>query len=350
MKKYIPSINGLRALSIAFVLFSHVRYRNFGIYDSPGGQIGVTIFFLISGYLITLLLINEEEKNNSISLKSFFFRRVIRIFPVYYFLLLTYFLLQSFSILHFSNESWITSLTYTKYFNLKNGNEWESGHFWSLSIEEHFYLIWPFIFKYQKKTRVLFAFLIILLITSIRLFTDINDLNILTRVDAIMIGCLFAFYNSKLQHVVLNIKNRLYLIIPFCLLILFIVFKRILNIAESDINKHLIKAFIGSFGLFTDMAIGFIIIISINFKNNIWFKFLNNKIVNYVGILSYSIYIWQQLFFSFNLDLYSKFPINLFFIFIVANISYYLIEKPFLKLKQKSIKIPIVKEIYNVTS
>ena len=98
---------------------------------------------------------------------------------------------------------------------------------------------------------------------------------------------------------------------------------------------RIVIAFAGSFGTLTNICVGLIIIISVNYPGNIWFKLLNNRIMNYIGILSYSIYIWQQIFFSDNVGSFSKFPYNILYIFIVASLSYYLVEKPFLKLKSK---------------
>ncbi len=331
MKKIIPSLNGLRALSILFVLFSHVLLANFNKSDNPGGQVGVQIFFIISGYLITILLLQEEAKNNTINLKKFYLRRTIRIFPVYYSLLFVYFLLQISNVLSFSTASWITSLSYTKYLSYKN-NDWETGHLWSLSVEEQFYLLWPLIFKFFKKKRVIIAFLIIIFATAIKLFTEISDKHIFARADALMWGCVFAIFNDKLK--VIFAKKWVW-ILPFATLLVCMLFKRVFHL--TDLNSNIIKAFLGSFGLFTNLSICFIILVSIYYKNNYWYTFLNSKPLNYLGILSYSIYIWQQLFFSNKIFPFSKFPYNLFLIFLVANLSYYTIEKPFLKLKSKFI-------------
>ena len=82
--KQIPSLNGLRAISIAIVIIFHAGFRNLGYANFPGGQLGVNIFFIISGFLITLLLIEEEKVSKKISLKKFYLRRIFRIFPAYY--------------------------------------------------------------------------------------------------------------------------------------------------------------------------------------------------------------------------------------------------------------------------
>src|SRR6476660_6758228 len=89
-EKYIPSLNGLRALSIGIVIAVHCGFKTF---DSPlaGGQFGVNIFFVLSGFLITLLLLEEEKLSTGISLKKFYLRRILRIFPAYYILLITYY-------------------------------------------------------------------------------------------------------------------------------------------------------------------------------------------------------------------------------------------------------------------
>ncbi len=111
MPKLIPSLNGLRGLSILFVLIAHIQIMSFHLPDGPGGQIGVNIFFVISGFLITYLLLKEEAATGTISLKNFFIRRSLRIFPAFYFLLLVYGVLQLFSVLHISAGSWLSSIT-----------------------------------------------------------------------------------------------------------------------------------------------------------------------------------------------------------------------------------------------
>ena len=170
----IPSLNGIRAICIIIVIGSHMRNSaNFPkeLTNSWGylfdGSTGVSVFFVLSGFLITYLLIQEEEKNGSISLKNFFIRRTLRIFPVYYLVLFTYFILQQFNVLQFTTNQWISSLTYTK--NIFGGS-WVDGHLWSLAVEEQFYLIWPMVFKYSsERSRSIFTFAIILLAPAFRI-------------------------------------------------------------------------------------------------------------------------------------------------------------------------------------
>ncbi|HEX8459838.1 MAG TPA: acyltransferase, partial [Segetibacter sp.] len=255
MKEYIPSLNGLRAISIFFVLFAHVLLKNFNFSENPGGQIGVNIFFVISGYLITLLLLREEENNGFISLKNFFIRRTIRIFPIYYILLLVYLILEIAGILRFSTNSWIASITYTKYFLHEKNGDWESGHLWSLSIEEHFYLIWPLVFKILKNYRIHFAFLVIIVVTTIRLTTDISVMHIVTRADALLWGCVFAIFNNQIVDFFKS-RNRLVALVPFLTLLSVLAFKRVFTLMKVDHFENYVTAFLGSYGLVTNICIG----------------------------------------------------------------------------------------------
>jgi peptidoglycan/LPS O-acetylase OafA/YrhL len=335
MSKLIPSLNGLRALSIFAVLVSHAQDRSFHLPTSSGGQIGVNVFFVISGLLITLLLIKEEETNGSISLKDFFIRRSLRIFPVYFLLLFVYFVLQTLHVLSIPQTSWISSLTYTRYFF---SGEWETGHLWSLSVEEQFYLVWPFVFVYLKNKRVLFAWAVVLIVPIVRFCTEINFMHhMFTRGDAIMWGCLFAVYYKPLVEFI-KTKPTIVLLAPFVTLLICLASKKIFHVSNHTTPYYVIQALAGSYGMLTNICIGFITLVSINFQNNLYFSFLNSKIMNYLGMLSYSIYIWQQLFFSDHIGVLSHFPYNICLIFIVAMISYHFIEKPFLTLKSRFIK------------
>lgn len=336
-KKLIPSLNGLRALSIIFVLAGHTELRSFHITDDPPGmQVGVTIFFLISGFLITWLLMQEERQNNGrISLKGFYIRRAFRIFPVYYTLLLVYFFLQLAGIFQFTTASWVSSLTYTKYLSPRWG-EWESGHLWSLSVEEHFYLVWPTVFYFFKRFRVPFALAVMAVVPFVRLWGHFGDLHMFTRADALMAGCLLALYYERLTGVLLTLP-RVWLLLPFAVMPLSLSAKRLVKLFfPGDIPlAKMAVAFSASYGILTLLCLGLILAISINFTNNPWFRFLNNPVMNYIGKLSYSLYIWQQMFFSDKLWPASRFPYNIAFIVITALLSYHLVETPFLRIKDR---------------
>jgi peptidoglycan/LPS O-acetylase OafA/YrhL len=337
MRNYIPSLNGLRALSIFSVLLVHINIQEFhNAYRIPlllDRELGVNIFFILSGFLITTLLLQEEKLMGVISLKDFYLRRVFRIFPVYYVLLLVYLLLQLAGVLHFKPSSWLTSLTYTKYFNWSN--DWETAHLWSLSVEEHFYLLWPFIFKYLRRYRVSFAWAMIILVPMLRIFYAeypldfMNPLTIFQKGDALMWGCIFAIYREQIESRIRKIP----FIFSGILLLLICLEHSAVMVLPPGVYQWTVIPFLTTTGTVGDVAVGILILSSVSRSRTVWYQFLNLPFMNYIGKLSYSLYIWQQLFFSHDIGFFGQLPVNLVLIFAVANISYYFIEKPFLRLK-----------------
>jgi peptidoglycan/LPS O-acetylase OafA/YrhL len=355
MGKHISSLNGLRTLSIIMVIGSHLlhhhyfldtnnkllKYSGFILYN---GQLGVNVFFVISGFLITTLLIYERERNGYISLKNFYARRSLRIFPAYYFLLLVYFILQLFGCLKFDSGEWLVNLTYTKQF-FPSGDD-VAGHLWSLSVEEIFYLAWPIIFIFTKKHTVKILWFLIICIALDRIFSYDYTYprftnTIFSTGDALLIGCLFAIKRDKIViwvHAVGKWNIFLFPAMLLCIIIYNFLY-HLSPIPNGPINSTLLKnillpvayGLIGSMGVFTNLLIGFIIIFSIQIKNA-WYSFLNFPLIEHIGKLSYSIYLWQQIFSFMN-----KLPLLplLLCIYLSACFSYYLIERPFLRLKTK---------------
>ena len=351
MKNYLPSLNGLRALSITIVILGHINHKCLGkiVFPFPfslffDAGFGVNVFFVISGFLITTLLLKEEASTGTISLKGFYKRRAFRIFPAYYLLLLVYFILQLAGVLYFTRASWLSSIFYYKYLA---GGDWASGHFWSLSVEEHFYLVWPLVFLFFKKFRVYFAYIVILLVMFFRYNAYVHyfpspvlssDVSIFQRVDAIMIGCLLALQKDRW----LSLAGKLnkYSWSPLLLLLLLAFFSSD-YLSDLNVNHHLhlgvlfVPLGIGlSTGLVSNLLIGLLILVSMGDKS-IWFRWLNTPWMNFVGKLSYSLYLWQQMFFAKELGSLSHLPVNVLCMIACALISYYFVELPFLRLKGK---------------
>jgi peptidoglycan/LPS O-acetylase OafA/YrhL len=200
---YIPSLDGLRAVSIALVFLSHVGFGHV----VPGG-FGVTIFFFLSGYLITTLMTREWDQHGSIAMRAFYLRRIVRLSPPILFVLLVSALLVwagwaegRLDIRTISSQIFF----YYNYFSLYapdpatvNG----LGILWSLAVEEHFYLIWPTLFILLVNTRFEIRYLLVLLMAvvvwrAIRVFglgTDEWTIYISTdtRLDSLLYGCLLA--------------------------------------------------------------------------------------------------------------------------------------------------------------
>jgi len=338
----LPSLNGLRAISIIIVLLFHLFRFNIVINQDIAaripilnGRFGVNIFFVISGFIITTLLLREEKRFGKISIKHFYIRRTLRIFPAYYFLLFFYLILQLAGYISISGSAWATALTYTKYLNYKE--EYYTSHAWSLAIEENFYLLWPLIFTLGDKIRKRLAAFFILLPPFIRLYSHyhpfpwLSEQSIFIRIDAIAIGCFVALFNNEIVEKIKQNWNTLFL----CSLgILFLL--PWLAALVSYTPLELIFIFFGVLtGIIANIIITAIMLYSVYGPKGRWYKLLNSKIFNYIGILSYSLYLWQQFFISKTAWWITRFPQNLCFIFSAALISHYLIEKPFLKLKSK---------------
>lgn len=139
-KSYYPFIDGLRGVAILSVILSHV-FRDTKWLTFVDGAIGVHLFFIISGFLITTLLLREKINYGNVSYKGFYTRRALRIFPVAYLFILVLILLNWIFKLNITSLSFLTSVFYLKNFPLSK--DWYTGHFWTLSIEEQFYLFAP---------------------------------------------------------------------------------------------------------------------------------------------------------------------------------------------------------------
>ena len=149
--RLIPSLDGLRAVSICLVLLAHAswflpvwltRTSPFR-YIVGSGTNGVAAFFVVSGFLITSLLLNEQQKTGSISLKRFYFRRTLRIFPPYYAFMLVMLGLWATHFVNLDPAAVKAALTYTWALIPLQQESGLIAHCWSLSIEELFYLLWP---------------------------------------------------------------------------------------------------------------------------------------------------------------------------------------------------------------
>lgn len=337
----IPSLDGLRAICILMVLFGHLSGTrgflrlNFGIGDYA--HLGVVVFFIISGFLITTLLMDEYRRRGTISLKLFYERRSLRIFPASYGYLAIVGLLGGSGILHLSWQDLLHGITYTV--NYAPSRSWQVGHLWSLSVEEQFYLLWPFAFSVLYKRRSAWAigawaaFGVFLLGIVARGFnrvvlvgTPMHDLEMFPMVaDSLAAGCLLALLRAQLE------QRRWYLRLfhpAWSLLLLALVLV---------LNRYSGFTVAGIFGTSAiNLAVTVLVHRSVYLANSPISVCLNWRPVVFVGVLSYSLYIWQQLFLNRESGAWmNAFPQNLCFVFAAALTSYYLLEKPFLGLRHR---------------
>ncbi len=141
MRDYLPTLDGWRAIAIALVLFTHVRLPGGALQQiSPYGAMGVHLFFAISGFLITNRLLEDRS-----GLRAFYVRRAFRILPAAFLYLAVLFALGFVGgwIPLNAGQLWASAFFYRNYYVLPADQGWYTGHYWSLSVEEHFYLLWP---------------------------------------------------------------------------------------------------------------------------------------------------------------------------------------------------------------
>lgn len=337
-KSHLPSLDGLRAIAAFLVVFFHG-----GIPWVPGG-LGVLAFFVLSGFLITWLLLKEEEQSGTVSLKAFYIRRSLRIFPAFY----AYWLLLSAMLLlrhkRFIVAQAISSLLYVNnYYQALHGDP-NTGfsHTWSLGIEEQFYLLWPLIFLLLKHTRYRLRFLITTIL-AIELYREAlvfwihRDQGYIyeafdTRADHLLVGCLLAV---ALRAGVWTGLWRWLCASPWLT-------------AVSVGMLVMSSALAFQFGSTYRDAVGFVIdpfLVAILIVQTIAHPAdglgiaLNWNWMRYLGTISYSVYLYQQLLLEPVQKLLLRhpavaLPAAILAVILAASASYWIVERPFLRLKK----------------
>lgn len=294
--RHIPSLDGLRAVSFLLVFAAHAGLEHF----VPGG-FGVTIFFFLSGFLITTLLRAEFEKNGVISIRHFWLRRTLRILPAFY-LVLAVALLVGLAVdpPGTLRPPAVTAqaLQYTNYWIIGHGYEGQpsgTGVYWSLAVEEHFYIVFPWIYIALRKAKLSArnqalalwgACLLVLLWRVILVFVYhapmvrtylASD----TRVDSILFGCALAVWNNPvLDDVALNERRWKTLYVPFAALLLI----ACLVVRGDNFRETARYSLQGA-------ALTIVFIAAIRYRHWAAFAWLNTRIAMFIGLLSYSLYL-----------------------------------------------------------
>jgi peptidoglycan/LPS O-acetylase OafA/YrhL len=322
----IPSLDGARAISIGLVIVAHldlVRYVP-GLWRLDTGNLGVRVFFVISGFIITTLLLAERRRLGSVSLRNFYRRRVFRILPAYYVFLAIVMLISP--ILDGQAtwaKVWPAAIFLVDYVNVPL----VVGHTWSLAVEEQFYLLWPTLFLLGLRRSYVGCIAILFVSPAFRLLADIGVWPTSPRyafecvADALAVGCLLAILRDRLWE---NALYRSFVSSPLSLLPL--LFAVLLIAIEQNTG-----AIYYTVGLST-LNVGIAIALDryMRMPLSMVGRFLNFAPVVWLGVLSYSLYLWQQVFAWAPLPTYLK----LSFILGCAMISYYAIEMPFQRLRR----------------
>lgn len=346
---FYPQLDSLRAIAVLLVIISHwFSHSHFLNRYSDNGTIGVTLFFVLSGFLITGILLHskgriENGDSKAEAFKVFYIRRSLRIFPVYYLLLFVLVLLNIASI----RESFWWHFFYSSnfYFWVKDAFAGQLSHFWSLAVEEQFYLVWPAIIfftprKFIPLTLIMgIALAIVFRYLIITPATEMGRLLMPGSLDSFCIGSLFAYgrqFQTKAYY--RYTLNRKWFVLFGLLLLVAVhipVFRKLPMNSYMACYLFLISA---AFGIIIDR-------VAATVQKGVLRSVLSNKGLLYIGKISYGIYLFHNFIPYFyglkipgipeSLSLYVIQGLRFSLLVAVASISWFLFEKPILQLKKR---------------
>jgi peptidoglycan/LPS O-acetylase OafA/YrhL len=354
IKAYIPQLDSIRTIAVLLVIIHHWLPKSFFLNYIPNGALGVNLFFVLSGFLITGILLKSKRHVESQQLKkatvfkNFYIRRTLRIFPIYYLFLFVFLLLNGTAL----REHGAYFFTYTSNYLFYSNQQFLSdhlAHLWSLAVEEQFYILWPWliIFISRRLLPYLIALFIIIGISSNYIFTEKDWwVEILTPAcfEAFAVGGFLSYLSIYRPDIIKQIQPKFAWIFAAALL-LFI----------SDVFGY---SFLPRRTYHSILAAA-IIFYCVHKNNNKAANYvLNNKWMISIGKISYGIYLyhlcipelWKNVntkFSSWNIDLFFNkampatfkpawlFTQHLALVLLISIVSWKLIEKPFNNLKKR---------------
>jgi peptidoglycan/LPS O-acetylase OafA/YrhL len=346
----IAGLDGLRGIAVLFVLMEHGAYSLFKL-DWPvapyigNGALGVSIFFVLSGYLIYELSAREFDKTGAFNWKAFYLRRILRIFPCFYSYLIVVLVLTGLGLLVLTRPVLLSvatfSLNYRHLWDHTNElhNYYVIGHYWTLALEEQFYLTWPLLMFFLSRKRLLpLMVAVILLAPFIRVFCYFATpgsraqigMMFHTGFDSIAMGvCLGELLRRSNWKVRLQTLARNGWVIGSAIIFLALV--------SPWLSLHFKGTYSITIGKTLELAcIAIIITAAVSSSAPRLAAILNWRPLAYIGVLSYSLYVWNPLFL--NAETHwpiNAFPWNFIGIFAAGAFSYYVIERPVLRLKER---------------
>lgn len=346
-KIYLPGLNGIRAFAASSVILCHIflRLKDCGLERSTlfnyFAIYGVTIFFTLSGFLITYLLLKEVDKYKTVNIQKFYMRRVLRIWPLYFLFILIVLVVMKFDVQ--SNIFYYLFIIPNVPFAVSSAGGGIAAitlldHYWSLGVEEQFYAFWSWVIKYVKKLKFFFILFIIGFVAlkfGLKLLhapATIVSLVYYTRFSCLVIGALGAYYfhyHSKslsfLNHKLIDLSSWI---------ILFLLMTNVVPLYSIIANEI--------------VSVLTLIIIFNQVNNTNPIVSLENKTLDYLGKISFGLYMYNPLIIYLYTFLFVQLDLNPGFLKIgtiiivefltviaVSHISYYYFEKPFLKIKHK---------------
>ncbi len=344
---YHPALDGIRGVAISLVLLVHL-----GILPAQCGFIGVDLFFVLSGFLITALLIAEFEQFHAISLTRFYWRRALRLLPALLVMLsagmLYLSLTSSWKIvgrnLVYALRALFYGTNWAMIFNLGERANHLFNHTWSLSIEEQFYFLWPAILLLMLRrikagtSRLWFVLLGALVSGLVRIVLVALDENnfwrfycgLDTRADSLLLGCCAGIIIShrllpRRGGVEIGLKLAALFSVPGLYFLS---------------GKQLHDPWMYCVGWFLTSVFAAVIVLQLVFTSRSpLHAILQSRPLVYIGRISYGLYLWHQPVFyaikSYSLSLGEWRALSLAITLAVTLVSYYLIERPCLRWKQR---------------
>lgn len=315
---------------------------------NPSLGIGVEIFFFISGFLITYILLKEKEEYGDISLWKFYLRRGLRIWPLYFFMIALGPLFTSW--MGIGNPNYPSLLLFYSNFQTIWDLSWEYpfGHFWSIAVEEQFYLVWPLVIGFVPKKHLKPLFFVLIagsILSRVYYFYDSDRtwmhlfLNTLCRFDTLVIGALIAVYSIE-DKVRLNLSGSISILLVLLGIASFVI--------EPYSSWTTLPAAIGKKYIYL-LVFGVPImnyVLNPRFSHRGWLL----KKLSYLGKISLGLYVFhnilvviviKKILLNNNLDSWWMFAVIYpLMTILVSIISFELLEKPFLRLKERFARIP----------
>jgi len=332
---YIPCLDGWRAIAVCMVV-AHHQVANTAAQSLPkwlhiDGALGVDVFFAISGYLICTLLLREEADTGSINLSQFYVRRAFRILPAALTYLLCICLLRvAGCISSVSPREWLGSIFFVRNLQLIAPSTWYTNQFWSLAVEEHFYLILPSFLFLCRKGRLSVLGLASVVILGAEVFT--NHFHLMHsplqfsdfRLGALFVAAAVAVaINQGLRSKATKILKPLPVLVFSLGAVLFLRD----NLALLAIPFVMIASVLST--VLNPVRVG---------------QVLEHPVLRFVGRRSYSIYLWQQLFFpvrygpGIEMHWIQSWPVSFVACFGISCLSYQYIEQPMIQIGRRLIK------------
>jgi peptidoglycan/LPS O-acetylase OafA/YrhL len=355
---YLKGLNGIRAIAAIAVVISHITlsFPSFGLdpyifgrYDDGNPRTldlagyGVSMFFGLSGFLITYLLCKEREKLKIIDVKKIYMRRILRIWPLYY----TYFFICIISYFIFGTNFQTSSIFYYLFYGANipfiiGGALPHLAHYWSLGVEEQFYMFWPWLRKFDnsKLFSISLILTIILLGLKIYLHIFIPDTMLertihVTRFHCMLLGAMSAILYYEQHHLFIKIATTKAVQVVCWICLSFVA-----------LNRFHIASFLDN-----EIITGITCLIIIGQITGKGIISLENNIFDFLGKISYGIYVIHPLliflFSKILKDITSLAIVNYLLVYtsilattiIIAHLSYQYFEKPFLRLKTKKYSV-----------